>query len=146
VFNQAVWNIQGVQFVTNLKVLSLPYYDIILGMDWLELHSPMYIDWVNKWMTVNIDGQTVQLHCLQPSLPENSLVELCLVHTQQDDGEVSCYAQQEIPAQLQQLLKSFEHVFQDPQSLPPSRPFDHSIHLYLVLSQSTLGHTYSPQS
>jgi hypothetical protein len=93
VFNQAICHIHDVQFVTNLKVLPLPFYDIILGMDWLELHSPMYIDWVNKWMTVNIAGQSMQLHELQPSLPTYSLVKLCLVHNPNADNDLSCHAQ-----------------------------------------------------
>jgi hypothetical protein len=42
--HQTVWSIQDAQFLSNLKVLPLPYYDLILGMDWLELHNPMHVD------------------------------------------------------------------------------------------------------
>jgi hypothetical protein len=38
---QASWQVQGYQFVSDFKVLSLPYYDIILGMDWLVANSPI---------------------------------------------------------------------------------------------------------
>jgi hypothetical protein len=88
-------------------------------MDWLKLHSPMHVDWFNKWMYVTIDGQFVQLHGLQPSLPVHSVVELCLVTPVNSEGNSSCLSQQEIPDQL----------LQEPQGLPPSRSCDHSIPL-----------------
>jgi hypothetical protein len=53
---QAVWSIQGYQFQTTLKVIHLPFYDMIVGMDWLEEHSPIKIDWLHKWMIINWSG------------------------------------------------------------------------------------------
>jgi hypothetical protein len=38
-----VW-ISGHGFKISLKVLPLDCYDIILGIDWLEQHSPMEVD------------------------------------------------------------------------------------------------------
>jgi hypothetical protein len=58
---QAYWSIQDLSFVTDLKVLALPYYGMILGIDWLESHSPMKVDWLNKWMVINYKGEFVQL-------------------------------------------------------------------------------------
>ncbi|XBI16288.1 hypothetical protein VPH35_058570 [Triticum aestivum] len=49
VANCAWWS-QGQQFCNNLKVLPLGSYDIILGMDWLESHSPMQVDWVKRYI------------------------------------------------------------------------------------------------
>jgi len=40
-----VWDIQQYQFTHDLRVLPLASYDIILGMDWLQLFSPMKVDW-----------------------------------------------------------------------------------------------------
>jgi hypothetical protein len=48
--HRAEWAIQGHVFVVDLKMLPLPYYDIIVGIDWLESHNPMKIDWLNKWV------------------------------------------------------------------------------------------------
>jgi hypothetical protein len=39
----ASWSIQGCQFSSDLKVLPLHSYDMILGLDWLEAHSPMEV-------------------------------------------------------------------------------------------------------
>lgn len=40
----------GYTFCTTLKIIPLRGYDIILGMDWLETHSPMKIHWVDRWL------------------------------------------------------------------------------------------------
>ena len=40
----AIWTIQQYQFHHDLRVLPLTAYDIILGMDWLQLFSPMKVD------------------------------------------------------------------------------------------------------
>jgi hypothetical protein len=59
--SQASWSIQGINFVSNLKILPLPFYDLIVGMDWLESNNPMMVDWLNKWIVINHDGVSVQL-------------------------------------------------------------------------------------
>jgi hypothetical protein len=41
------WSSQGHQFYTDLKILPLGAFDVILGMDWLEQHNPN-IDWSTK--------------------------------------------------------------------------------------------------
>lgn len=41
VATQCAWYAQGHEFYTDLKVLALGTCDLILGMDWLEEHSPM---------------------------------------------------------------------------------------------------------
>lgn len=46
----AQWCVQGATFVSDLKVLPLSSFDLIIGMDWLEEHSPMQIHWLHKWM------------------------------------------------------------------------------------------------
>uniref|UniRef100_A0A8R7ULP6 Uncharacterized protein n=1 Tax=Triticum urartu TaxID=4572 RepID=A0A8R7ULP6_TRIUA len=39
------WQTHGVTLDTNLKVLPLGCYDVILGIDWLAQHSPMKVHW-----------------------------------------------------------------------------------------------------
>lgn len=53
-------------FNTNLRVLPLSSYDGILGLDWLAMHSPMQIDWVQKWMSFTHQGQVITLQGLLP--------------------------------------------------------------------------------
>jgi hypothetical protein len=42
---QALWSVQGCNFTTDLKLLPLQSYDMILGLDWLSSFSPMHIHW-----------------------------------------------------------------------------------------------------
>jgi hypothetical protein len=41
---EAIWNIHQYKFVHVLKILPISHYDIILGMNWLQLFSPMKVD------------------------------------------------------------------------------------------------------
>lgn len=48
VINGLEWWCQELSFTTDLKVLPLGGYDMILGMEWLEEFSPMWVDWNRK--------------------------------------------------------------------------------------------------
>jgi hypothetical protein len=111
--HQVAWSIQGVQFVSNLKVNPLPCYDLIMGMDWLECHNPMKVNWLNKWMIVNHGGTVVQLHRLQPSMPGFSLVEVLLIQDSVNSLATACFSQSPIPLPIKRLLESFDHMFAD---------------------------------
>lgn len=41
----ASWSVQGYTFTTDLKLLPLSAYDMILGLDWLSSFSPMQVHW-----------------------------------------------------------------------------------------------------
>jgi hypothetical protein len=60
VIPQALW------FQSDLKVLPLTAYDIIVGMDWLEAFSPMKVHWQRKWMEIPYKGHCVKLQGLVP--------------------------------------------------------------------------------
>ena len=49
---QARWEVAGYGFSSDLRVLPLSSYDIILGIDWLEQFSPMKVDWKLKWLVL----------------------------------------------------------------------------------------------
>jgi hypothetical protein len=55
------WWIQGHTFSTSTRMLELGAYGMILGMDWLEQHSPIQCDWVHK--TIGY------LYCLKGIMP-----------------------------------------------------------------------------
>jgi len=131
---------QGFTFCTTLKIIPLRGYDVILGMDWLETHSPMKLHWVDRWLQFYYQDQLVTLQGipsevqLGPLVCHNQLVEfdktdsiLYLVQVQAiaaiDSPDLS------IPTDLQQLVDQFKTVFAPPTALPPPRPGDHSIPL-----------------
>jgi hypothetical protein len=68
-FKQLLWSIQQCSFVSEVKVLPLSQYDLIVGMDWLMKHNPMEIDWKYKRILVTYDSEHVfskgyWIHCL----------------------------------------------------------------------------------
>jgi hypothetical protein len=56
--------------------LPLANYDVVIGMDWLEAHSPVQVDWRNKWLAVPYDGQIRVLQGIAPSLPQQMLLHI----------------------------------------------------------------------
>ena len=58
---QVVWSLGACEFQSNLRILPLQTYDLIVGMDWLELYSPMMVHWAEKWLVVPYQGSTVKL-------------------------------------------------------------------------------------
>lgn len=42
------WKMQGHEFATDLRVLALGCYDMIVGINWLESCGPMWVDWAAK--------------------------------------------------------------------------------------------------
>jgi hypothetical protein len=61
------WLTQGQTFSTSLRFLPLQCYDIVLGMDWLETFSPMWIYWKRKILRFTHKGNRVQLHGVKPT-------------------------------------------------------------------------------
>lgn len=45
---KAVWTCQGHTFTTELRVLDLGSYDIILSMNWLSGIGAMWVNWLRK--------------------------------------------------------------------------------------------------
>ncbi|XP_020186159.1 uncharacterized protein [Aegilops tauschii subsp. strangulata] len=134
------WCTQGHEFRTDLKVLALGTYDTILGMDWLEHHSPMTVDWRAKSLefqsplgTVKLQGHdsesstcllinAVQLQSLCKNKAVSHIVHLCPISEDQTEG-------QHIPECLQPILDDFVDVFGEPEGLPPKRSCNHKIQL-----------------
>jgi hypothetical protein len=61
ILKQVEWEVSPYVFHTDLRVLPLAAYDVIIGMDWLESHNPMQVHWKLKWMEVPYQGQQIQL-------------------------------------------------------------------------------------
>jgi hypothetical protein len=124
------WSVQGLSFSTTFKLVPLPIYDAILGIDWLEQFSPMYIDWKRKWMSLPYLGQSVILHGLKPLIPAGTVLEVRqVIDTLSDSLQLCSMSELSLPEPVTKLLQTFASVFDTPVSLPPSRSCDHSIPL-----------------
>lgn len=118
----AVWSVQGFQFHSNLKLLPLGAFDLILGIDWLEAFSPMKVHWTEKWMSIPYGSKQI---LLQGVLPEtNSCQLLQLLHITSADDATDAI----VCPEIQSLLDQFSGLFAAPQGLP-RRQCDHTIPL-----------------
>jgi hypothetical protein len=142
------WLCQGHTFQQDFHVLPLPCYDMILGADWLEDHSPMWVHWKHRWMKFTHHGRRIRLTgiiehpqtCLPVSaaklhgLLKRGAIADCIqvqpvhqepgLHSMSVDTTIAA-----IPVEIQALLQEFEALFGEPQELPPSRACDHQIPL-----------------
>ena len=55
---------QGHTFVSDAGGLPLKCFDMILGQDWLEAASPMWVHWSNKVMKFTHQGKRITLQGL----------------------------------------------------------------------------------
>ena len=122
----AVWSVQGCTFSTDLKLLPLSSYDMILGLDWLSSFSPMHIHWAQKWLSISYEGTTVVILGDALDLPVGSIIQLCMVQ----DPTVAA-PEMPIPPTVQALIAEFASLFNPVSGLPPRCPCDHSIPLIL---------------
>ncbi|CAO1939527.1 unnamed protein product [Urochloa humidicola] len=115
------WSLQGHSFSSDLKVLPLQHFDCILGMDWLELFSPMKVHWKLKWMSIPYEGGSVLLQGLLPDMPEELIVQVrSVIDTDLED---------KLHPDIAILLQEFQPLFAPISGLPPIRACDHSIPL-----------------
>lgn len=80
------WRVQGHQFCTTFKILPIHCYEVILGVDWLEQHSPMQVHWLKKMLTFDHKGRTICLRGIKPSE-----TRCCLLWGKQLDSSNSEY-------------------------------------------------------
>jgi len=73
-FRQLSWIIQQCSFVSDVKVLPLSQYDLIVRMDWLVKHSPMEIDWKYKRILISYGLERVLLQGVLDTLPTGSML------------------------------------------------------------------------
>jgi hypothetical protein len=55
------WHVQGHTFTHDTRVLPLQCYDMVLGADWLEEKSPMWIHWKKKHMRFTHNNKRILL-------------------------------------------------------------------------------------
>jgi hypothetical protein len=51
-------------------VIDMGAYDLVLGMDWLELYRPMVCDWLEKWIEFQMNSKTVRLQGIVSAQPK----------------------------------------------------------------------------
>jgi hypothetical protein len=120
------WYIGGFPFSSDLKVLPLSNYDLILSMDWLCAFSPMWIHWSAKCLIIPYLHSKIKLWGLGASSVHGQTLEVCLLDSLSGKEHDIVH---HLPSKLQQLLSDYTDVFVIPQGLPPPRECDHQIQL-----------------
>lgn len=135
-----VWGTQGHTFKTTFKIIPLGSYDIILGMDWLESHSPMHIDCKQKWLSFPHEGRTVKLQGILPdTIVGHPISTIQLLAMEKQDSilytvqvcsiDSATLADQDWPPEIKELISQYSSIFEEPTGLPPARSGDHQIPL-----------------
>ena len=109
------WSVQDCVFFNVLKVISLHHYEIILDTDWLESFSPLQVHWKQKWIIIPYQKQSAVLRGILPELPDETTIQLCVVHddiTEQLDFST-------LPDDIQAILIHYKSVFDKPSQVPP---------------------------
>lgn len=96
---------------------------MILGLDWLEAHSPTEIHWSQKWIQFQQEGTSAYLIDILPELSTGAVLQVCSPDIPSSSGSESW------PPKVQALLAQYWDLFEPPTQLPPSRSCDHSIPL-----------------
>ncbi|XP_061344653.1 uncharacterized protein LOC133290572 [Gastrolobium bilobum] len=131
--------IQSHPFNVDLFVLELKGADIVLGVQWLSTLGPILTDYKALTMSFDFQGSKVSLqgeHLLQAQplstaqlhklLSQDSVDSYLMCLTTQASDITDSDPTSQSPEVLQ-LLDSFQDVFTQPTSLPPTRHIDHRI-------------------
>jgi hypothetical protein len=71
-----VWQMGGYKFSGAIRLLPLTHYDMIIGRDWLEAHSPMQVHWKHKLMSIPYHGSHALLQGVIKDAPPELLFHL----------------------------------------------------------------------
>jgi len=164
------WISQGHIFSSDAKVLPLKCFDMIVGEDWLEACSPMWIHWGKKIMKLTYEGKRITLHGFKPKTSKCSTISAtklkgllkkkAISHCIQlwpqvidneaetgtlTDQTIHSIAEPEIVSEVKQLIQEYSHLFKEPDSLPPPRYCDHQIALIPgALPVNVRAYRYAP--
>ncbi|KAJ0547862.1 putative nucleotidyltransferase, Ribonuclease H [Helianthus annuus] len=146
------WNMQGNWFTTEVLLLPLDSYDMILGVQWLLPLNDILWNFKKMTMQFVLDGKRYELKGLQNNMFAVCSLEKMEKHTRTGDSQlfslhltngkqgtdgysrgVSIPKGEAGTNRWKALVSRFPRVFQVPKGLPPQRPFDHRI----VLKEGT---------
>lgn len=132
------WQIQGVTFTHNFRIINLGGCDLILGADWMWEHSPVSINLKENKLSVlkkrieiefSGDDKTQEVRMITAKSLDNYLhkndhgimVQLFAIIADTNQGEVDVL--------ILRVLHQYEGVFTEPNELPPKRNIEHEINL-----------------
>ncbi|PIN00381.1 hypothetical protein CDL12_27116 [Handroanthus impetiginosus] len=126
-FPHLTWTIHDLSFTHPVKAIKLGGYDMVLGCDMLRKHGPVLLDLENIRCTIKYRGKKIQMqgqtkHASVQLITRKSMSKLLKNGTYGMYGSLCTVT-------MDQLLKDFNDVFEEPKSLPPKREIEHQIQL-----------------
>lgn len=143
------WEIHGEIFEKDCRMLKLGGCDIVLGMDWIDIHAPIQLhtrplsaSFHKEGKRVILKGLTAKQKLKAASKKEvnqwkakgvKGFLVVCegreAVTTDLQGEFCGITESQTENAELKEILQEFLVLFQEPKTQPPTRPFDHEIPL-----------------
>ncbi|KAF5817053.1 putative nucleotidyltransferase, Ribonuclease H [Helianthus annuus] len=141
------WTMQGKWFRTDVLLLPLDNYDMVLGIQWLQSLDDIVWNFKALTMKFTVDSQVIELKgihsndvalCSLEKLTQlvskgGPSIQLQLFSLQLDQSEKfqhqTTLSDLQHDVSIQALLDGYADVFQNPTSLPPDRSCNHRIHL-----------------
>ncbi|KAL3533589.1 hypothetical protein ACH5RR_007110 [Cinchona calisaya] len=128
---------QDYEFRHLVRVLKLGGSDMVLGVHWLTRYSPIQMDFQQLNISFDKEGRKRVLDGREeePKLKLISKIQKWLRKNNYGIAAQLCFAtvtkpsHKKIPVEVQEVLKEFQDVFQEPKGLPPRRSHDHQIRL-----------------
>ncbi|KAL4309574.1 hypothetical protein GQ457_01G052960 [Hibiscus cannabinus] len=134
---QLQWQMQGHLFEHDFRIITMGGTDMVLGVDWMRLYSPIILDFKAMTLSFKRGDKEILLQGGHKPPVFKMITEEKLHKLSQKDpnltGELYLLCAETepalIPASIQPLLEEFKDVFQEPTGLPPKRTHDHAITL-----------------
>ncbi|XP_027086384.1 uncharacterized protein [Coffea arabica] len=133
------WKIQGHEFQHHFNTLQLGSCDMVLGVDWLARYSPIEFDFNQLSMKFSKGKEEVELKGESNKLKLTAIKgsKLAKWRRKQEYGvtafltimEEGQEGQEDVPAEVKQMLNQYQDILAEPQGLPPPRSHDHGIPL-----------------
>uniref|UniRef100_A0A803MXW2 Uncharacterized protein n=1 Tax=Chenopodium quinoa TaxID=63459 RepID=A0A803MXW2_CHEQI len=137
---QFTWCVGGKEYVTDVMLIPLGNYDMVLGIQWLSTLGSISWNFKQLTMKFHFNGEDIELQGISPKKlkvlaagPSQKLMsaasQICLI--QVSDSSIfasSCMVQlcggNKEHHELQELKQRFSAVFEEPEGLPLSRDSD----------------------
>ncbi|KAE8696106.1 hypothetical protein F3Y22_tig00110676pilonHSYRG00061 [Hibiscus syriacus] len=137
--NKVEWQMQGHSFVHDFRLLKLGGSDMVLGVYWMKLFSPILMDFNKLTLSFVHQDENIVIHGQQTSNVLQQISEATLLKMTASDSAIFGHwvllsmseDSKTVPATLQPLLDKYQSVFDEPTGLPPIRNHDHTITLKL---------------
>ncbi|XP_024043371.1 uncharacterized protein LOC112100028 [Citrus clementina] len=135
-FEQVQVLLQEVPFTLTLYSLPITGLDMVLGVQWLEMLDSVVCNWKQLTMDFTWENKSCWLQGIGPqSIQTASLTKITKELRQGQSGFAICFhvniedSLNTTTPNMQDLLKEYNTLFQEPTKLPPRREIDHNITL-----------------